>query len=363
LEKKMEEELRRCQRCLLPDNISGIDLDSQGICSLCNEFQAPGCLGEEKLREVFAEKPKGEYDCVVPLSGGRDSSYVLYSAKRVLGLNPLAVNFDNGFATPQAVENIQNTCQALGVALVRVPAPNNRVKRIMANHMRAMIPYGPGMTLKGLCGPCARGGRAVVYKVALEKKIPVVLFGASRDEQVNTLFDIKEGLTRKQRLFSRKASYFIRGLYNKFMFRKELKLPKSLGQALRRETLMSGEGKKVEGGVQVVNFYHYVEWNRNRMKEIIEQELDWKKPSGRVSSWRFDCKITELVSYLWVKHYGIPKDAVGYASMIRTGNMTKEEALYQLEHAGFGEFTPGLHDLLKNEMGLSKKEIERVRSW
>lgn len=356
-------EVRHCQNCLLPDNISGIDLDSEGICNLCSEFHELEYLGEEKLRQLFAEKPKGECDCVVPLSGGRDSTYVLYNAKRVLGLNPLAVNFDNGFATPQAVENIENTCQALGVAFVRIPAPNNRVKRIMANHMRAMIPYGPGMTLKGLCGPCARGGRAVVYSVALEKGIPVVLFGASRDEQVDTLFDIKERLTRKQKLFSRKAPYFIRGLYNKVMFRKEMKLPKRLAQAVRRETLMSSEGKELQGGVQVVNFYHYVEWNRNRMKETIEQKLGWKKPEGRISSWRFDCKITELVSYLWVKHYGIPKDAVGYASMIRTGNMTREEATDQLENAGFGEFTPSLHDLLKNEMGLSYKEIEVVRNW
>jgi tRNA(Ile)-lysidine synthase TilS/MesJ len=363
LEKEVGIEPRGCQRCLLPNNISGIDLNSQEICNLCTEFQQPEYLGEERLREIFAEKPKGEYDCAVPLSGGRDSTYVLYNAKRVLELNPLAVNFDNGFATPQAVENIQNTCQALGVALVRIPAPNNRVKRIMANHMRAMIPYGPGMTLKGLCGPCARGGRAVVYKVALEKEIPVVLFGASRDEQVDALFDIKERLTRKQKLFSRKAPYFIRGLYNKVMFRKELKLPKDLAQAIRREALMSGEGESLEGGVRVVNYYHYMEWNRNRMKETIERELGWKKPEGRISSWRFDCKITELVSYLWVKHYGIPKDAVGYASMIRTGNMTREEALYQLENIGFGEYTPSLHDLFKNEMGLSEKEIETIQSW
>jgi hypothetical protein len=359
----MATEVRRCQRCLLPGNIAGIDLNPEGICNLCVEFESPEYLGEEKLRQIFAQTAEGEYDCAVPLSGGRDSSYVLYNAKRVLGLNPLAVNFDNGFSTPQAVENMQNTCRALGVDLLRIPAPNRRVKRIMSDHVRVMIPFGPGMTLKGLCGPCARGGRAVVYKTALDKGIPVVLFGASRDEQVDALFDIKGGPGRKKRLLSRGGPYFVRSLYNKFMFRRELKLPKDLAQSVRRETLMSGEGTKLGGGVEVVNYYHYMEWNRDRMKETIESQLGWRKPEGRLSSWRFDCKVTELVSYLWVKHYGIPKDAVGYASMIRTGNMTREEAAYQLEHSGFGVFTDGLHDLLKEEMGLSEKEIEIIHNW
>lgn len=356
-------EARRCQRCLLPENISGIDLDSQEICNLCNEFHAPEYLGEDRLREIFAEQPKGTYNCCVPLSGGRDSSYVLYYAKRVLGLEPVAVNFDNGFVTSQAVKNMENVCRVLGVELLRIPVPNERVKRIMSDHLRVMIPFGPAVTLKGLCGACYRGGRAVFYKAAMERKLHVILFGASRDEQVDTFFNIRGGPGRKRRLLSPKGYYFLRSFYNKLMFRRELKLPRGLAQAASRESLMSGEGKKLLAGVQVVNFFHYIEWDRSRIRETIERELGWRKAEDRLSSWRFDCKVTELVNYLWMKHYGIPKDALGYANMIRSANMTREEALYQLEHSHFGELTPSLYDLLKNEMGLSEKEIGIVRNW
>jgi len=76
-----------------------VTFDDSGLCTYCRHYTKPAVLGEEALLQIArgAKGKKAAYDCIVPISGGRDSCYVLYAAKRICGLNPLAVNFDHEF--------------------------------------------------------------------------------------------------------------------------------------------------------------------------------------------------------------------------------------------------------------------------
>jgi GMP synthase PP-ATPase subunit len=119
---------RVCRRCIMnsaadPD----IEIDSEGICNHCRRYDAllpirvvKGAQGEAALaRIVDAIKARGkgrDYDCLIGVSGGVDSTYVAYLTKK-LGLRPLAVHLDNGWNSEMAVKNIELTMEKLGIDL------------------------------------------------------------------------------------------------------------------------------------------------------------------------------------------------------------------------------------------------------
>ena len=117
-------DVRRCTRCTMPETFQGITFDEDGVCSLCTataaKHESPRRLAE--LGEVVRSYGRGgNYDCVVPLSGGKDSTYILYSAVRDLGLRVIAVNYDSGYQSDEGRDNVRNACEALGVEAVLLP--------------------------------------------------------------------------------------------------------------------------------------------------------------------------------------------------------------------------------------------------
>ena len=123
----------RCSRCILPDTYPDIAFDDHGVCNYCRDYDEQWSgfdfnKGEQHLKQIFkaAVRKKKNYDCLVPVSGGMDSSYTLYLITRVYKLTPLAVNFDNGFQTDLARNNLKRITTSLGVDL-KVVAPDIRV--------------------------------------------------------------------------------------------------------------------------------------------------------------------------------------------------------------------------------------------
>lgn len=107
----------RCKRCLLPDSLLGISIDEQGVCNHCRDYERNfagwDSIKDRKAQEFqqLLEKAKSlkrPYDCLVPLSGGKDSTYALYLATKVYKLRTLAVTLDNGYLSDLAKVNINN---------------------------------------------------------------------------------------------------------------------------------------------------------------------------------------------------------------------------------------------------------------
>ena len=103
--------MERCTKCIIPVTAKGIVLDENGLCQLCKNFRKVESKGEISLREEISKyiENKEEYNCIVPVSGGRDSSYALYFAKEVLKLNPIAVHNDNDFEKDWVFEQVSKT--------------------------------------------------------------------------------------------------------------------------------------------------------------------------------------------------------------------------------------------------------------
>src|SRR4051812_20533666 len=116
-----------CSRCLLTtQNTTSISFNAEGLCNYCQYYDQVSVQDgnpqqrenwiNHKVSEIRQKGAKGEFDCIVGVSGGVDSSYLAYWAKEK-GLRPLVVHFDNGWNSELATENIQNICEKLGFAL------------------------------------------------------------------------------------------------------------------------------------------------------------------------------------------------------------------------------------------------------
>lgn len=117
----MDQEIKRCTRCILPDTLSSVTFDEKGLCNHCRNYERDFLewdrISDRKEKEFRAILKKAvslnrPYDCLVPLSGGKDSTYALYLCTKVYKLRTLAVTLDNGFLSGPARENIKNALES-----------------------------------------------------------------------------------------------------------------------------------------------------------------------------------------------------------------------------------------------------------
>jgi 3'-phosphoadenosine 5'-phosphosulfate sulfotransferase (PAPS reductase)/FAD synthetase len=117
----LEKEIRRCTRCVIPTSLPSVKTDREGVCQFCRRID--GVLNWSKVRaaktqaefEHIVKKVKARakpYDCLIPLSGGKDSTYVLYLCGRIYDLKRLCVTFDNGYLSEHAKNNFENAINA-----------------------------------------------------------------------------------------------------------------------------------------------------------------------------------------------------------------------------------------------------------
>ena len=129
-----------CKRCVANHTIESLNLDNQHICQFCkihDEMEKEYPLNDNSFNELIkiSEQIKKDgngkkYDCVVGVSGGKDSSYLLYLVKTKLKLRPLAVHYDNGFDSDTSVSNILRICEALDVDLETKVADWEKFKKL-----------------------------------------------------------------------------------------------------------------------------------------------------------------------------------------------------------------------------------------
>jgi len=133
--------LRRCTRCLLPETFPFIRFDADGVCNYCHNYHPRQAQGESRLEELVApyRKSSGQPDCLVPLSGGRDSSFGLHYIKTVLHMHPVAYTYDWGMVTDLARRNISRMCGQLGVEHVLISADIRRKRENIRKNVLAWL--------------------------------------------------------------------------------------------------------------------------------------------------------------------------------------------------------------------------------
>jgi len=336
--------MKRCSRCIMPETAKEITFDENGLCQLCRDFKEFTVKGEDELRKEIKDyvKEGAKYNCVVPVSGGRDSSYALYYSKKVLKLRPIAVHNDNDFETEIARKNLENITKSLDVPLIRISSSKHISKKIVAEKFKMNAPFGPEVVVEQTCEACQYGFESASYNTARKEGIQLIVWGDSTDESTmpyHALLNHKRP-TRWQRLFSP-------GVLNVFKY-------KYYFRKMRNEY-----GPDSPHGLKEIHLYDYIEWDRKIIVDTIQKKMGWSIPEGSPTSWRIDCSLVPLVSYLNQKAYGVNKIELGFSNMIRSGKMDRDDALRQVKEIEKATNISQLETLLK-EMNISASSISRV---
>ena len=338
--------MKRCSRCLLSDTYPNIRYNRDGVCNYCLSYTPIEYKGEPKLEELLdthRKRNKGaKYDCVVTVSGGRDSTFTLYELVEVYNMRVLAYNYDNGFVNEQAKHNLKEMTDAFGVDLVTMK--HDQTKYFRNNLIALSKKFSPAM-VPTLCLGCRYGIVSGACKVAMRYKVPLVFFSSSRLE--NTSFKNEFLKTRFNKKMVGMASEFVS---NPFYFKPSF-VPMYVRDYFHDDSHLhplSPWLKLLYGKVRIVEFFDYVQWDEKEIQNTIETKLKWKKPKDVKSSWRFDCLVDSFKEYFYLNSVGFTERDDLLSNMIREGMINREEALQKLT------------DDYKNQREIRENNIKRV---
>jgi len=329
-----------CKRCILDSTIPNIHYDENGVCNFCRmhdvldqkyPLNEEGKKKFEMIIEGIKKNGQGkEYDCVVGISGGRDSSYTLYIAKK-MGLRPIAVHFDNGWNTEISVRNIKNTTDKLGVDLHTHVADWEEFKDLQIAFLKASV--------SDVEVPTDFAIISVLYEVAKKYGIKNILIGHSfRTEGIAplewTYIDAK----------------YIRSIYK--MYGKKKKITSF--------PLMSMSQLVYYTFFTRMNFIHvpeFIEYEHDKVNKVLTEELGWQYYGGH----HHESSYTEFIqSYLLPKKFNIDKRKLEFSALIRSGQMKRADALNELKKPY--PFRQDLIPYVISKLGLSQQEFEEILS-
>jgi len=320
-----------------------IEFDENGVCNHCRTYDivAKGSLftGEEgkyKLSEIvdrIKEQGKNqEYDCMIGLSGGADSSYVTYLAKR-LGLRPLLVNVDNGYDTEIAVGNVKSIARKLDLDLTSYVVDQDEFRDLQLAHLRASVADVEAVTDHLYL--------ATLYKAANERGMKYLLRGSNI---------VTEGILPRSWRSQKNDLANLRAIHNQFGTVKLKSFP-TLG-------LLKLAYYRYAKNVREIRLLNYVPYVKEDVKRLLAQELDWKDYGGK----HYESIFTRFYqAYILPRKFNIDKRKAHLSTLICSGQITREDALQEMQKDLYTE-----EDLEKdkeyvlNKLGLTDEEFEQI---
>ncbi len=311
-----EREHQVCQRCVIDTSDPDITFDQNNICNHCQQYDnildkkwLRGEKGEEALDKLWREIKKAgkgkEYDCILGLSGGIDSSYLAHISKKA-GLRILAVHVDAGWNSEIAVSNIQNICAGLDLDLVTEVIDWNAMQRVQRAFLKSRV-INQDI-------PQDHAFFASLYRYAVNSKIEYVLNGSNiASESI---------LPLAWRGYQAMDSVHIKDIYRKHNNNEKLKgFP--LLHLFRHLSYFTYMTKlKI---VAPLNFLNY-----NKAEAIAEMHklYNWRNPGEK----HYESRFTRFHQrYNLFEKFGIDERKAHFSSLILAGQMTREEAIDRLK--------------------------------
>ncbi len=329
--------MRMCAKCVLPATYRNIRFDSEGVCNYCRtyerlhdrltDYDRLAVLRDERFDRV---RGVGDYDCLVGLSGGKDSSWIALQLAQKHDLKCLGFTFDNGFLTDYAKDNIKLVVEKLGIDHFFWKIDQELHRRFYEQAVRHFGTPCPG---------CSYSSYAFSFKAAFERKIPLVVHGRSRSQMFRELLPgsvdafvpfVKMNLmpydNERNRAVVRsvvkKLEYFVtiamrdpdmrRRFYDEFF-------PPPAEVAVA-DTLP-----------EFMGYFLYQAYDERVLMAELEDELGWKRPENSGILTHADCEVHDAAGYLFRQVFEYSMLCFELSVMIREGDMTRDEALARLD--------------------------------
>jgi N-acetyl sugar amidotransferase len=300
----------RCEKGLWDESIPGIKFDENGVSNYAKMFQKfielypRGENGltewENWLRKIRKDGKNKKYDCIVGVSGGTDSCYLLYLATKY-NLRPLAVNLDNGFSSRIAVENIKKVTNALKIDLETFVIDYEEVKAVLRAYIKASLPW--------IDGPTDLAIKAALYQVAEREGVKYIFNGSdfrSEGKQPTewTYSDSRQMLYVLKKFEQAKLKSF--PYYTIFQF------------------IRFGYLKKIK----MLRPYYFLDYEKRKAQEFLKEEFGWEYYGGHHHENIFT---RFAISYWLPEKFNIDKRIITLSALVMNGEISREEALNELK--------------------------------
>jgi N-acetyl sugar amidotransferase len=319
-----------------------IIFDSEGVCSYCNSYSArklafvPDVQNAQiKLQEMLADCKKAgrgkEFDCVIGVSGGVDSTYVACLVKE-LGLRPLAVHLDNGWNSELAISNIRNVLHKLEIELHTYVLDWEEFRDLQLSFLKASTPDSEI--------PSDHAIVALMRKIADKEGIPVIWGVNFSSEAI-----LPQAWSQGHMDWT-----YIRNVQHKFGSRKLKNYPHySIWKLIYYNRIRRQK---------LYNLLNFVNYNKEDAKKRLEKEVGWRDYGGK----HYESVYTRIFqSYILPVKFGYDKRRAHYSSLILAGQMTREDALEKLTTPPFDsvEIERDIEFLIK-KLQISREEFRSI---
>lgn len=345
--------MKRCTKCGLPETHETISFDDAGVCNICRQHEFKNDRIDWRQRKLdldaLIEEHRGkyDYDCIVPFSGGKDSTWTLYYLVKEYGVKPLVVRFDHGFMRPNLEENVKRTIRALGVDILSFTPNWKVVQKLM---LQSFLEKGD------FCWHCHTGIFSYPMWIALEKKVPLIFWGEPSAEYT-AYFSYDQAEEVDEKRFNRFVNL---GISAEDMFVR-------LGGAVDPRDLKPYSYPPLKQlrslNYRSVCLGSYVAWDVKHQSAIIERELGWKgdhveNVPPQYQYEKIECYMQGVRDYIKYIKRGYSRPSHLVALDVRNGRMAREEG-QQLVDDYEGRRPPSL-DLFLDFIGLSEQEFLEI---
>ncbi len=334
-------DIKYCNKCVMNSTIPNVVFDKNGLCNYCHihinlekEYPLDGSLGPKikyLMRKIKKDGKNKEYDCAVGISGGCDSSYLLYLLKEKYDLRPLAITFDNTWSSTIAVENILNMTEALDVDLHTSVVDGNEFNDICRSFLYASTPDAD-----------------VATDIAIAK-----LFYMAMEE-----FDIKYSFCGHS--FRSEGTVplgwtYMDGMYINSVHKKFGTIPFKTFPNLEVEYWIKQLQR--QDSIDRIRLLYYENYDKEEVKKLLYKKFGWQWYGGH----HHENEWTKFVkSYLLPNKFNIDKRYVEYSALIRSGQMQRYRAIRLLEEKPKVE--KHFVDYVLKRLNLTEVEFKRIMS-
>ena len=334
---------QQCANCIMDTTDSNIIFDEHGICDHCNTFKTKiepfwqtnenGKLQLEEIVSGIKKESKGkDFDCLMGMSGGIDSSFLLYKMVTEFGLRPLVFHVDAGWNSQIAVNNIERLVDGLGLDLYTEVINWEEMKDLQLSFIKSGVPH--------IDVPQDHAFFATMYKFASKYKIKTILTGGNYSTEC-----VRNPL---EWMYYQSDSIQLRDIHKIF----------GTGQ-LKEYPVTNILWHKIWlpyiKGIKLIRPLDYIPYNKDEAMQILVDKFGYQKYPQK----HFESRFTRFYEGYWLpQRFGYDTRKVQYSSLILTNQMTREEALESLKTPPYSQDQVNEDfEYVSNKLGITKEEL------
>ena len=335
-----------CSNCVMDTSAPKIVFDKDGICEYCNNFKNnilsywnPEGMGQEKLEpilnKIIKEGKNKSHDCLIGVSGGADSSYLVHLAKKKLGLNPLIFHVDAGWNSKISVNNIEKLIDSLGLDLFTEVVDWSEMQDLQLSFFKAQVPH--------LDAPQDHVFFASLYNFAVKHKIKYILTGGNYSTEC-----IREPLDW---IYHASDLRQLKDIHSQFGTLPLSSFPTS-------DIFKSNIYYKYVKGMKVIRPLDYFPYKVSEAMNELNELYGWEPYKHK----HYESRFTRFFEGYWLpQKFGYDKRKTHFSSLILTGQMTRNEAMEELKSPAYDpEDMRKDFEFVAKKLGLSSNELDKI---